>query len=142
MTIKELKVKFPPKEHRWSAVHQGEFNDDYQDDDKVLSVQFTKNGCLVVYWEKAKPAPKHLSKAKLDKVIELNRKYFSAPLDSVERSHAIRSLRKAKKDCGEEIYDTGLLDIVRTIILSTKERNTPNETIYKVYEALGYTLVD
>ena len=79
---------------------------------------------------------KQLSKEKLDNVIELNRTYFKTPF--LDRENTWDKLRQAEKDCGEEIYDTSILDIVSAIVLSTKAHDTPNEIIYKVYEALGY----
>lgn len=80
-----------------------------------------------------------LSKEKLDKVIELNRTYFNTPfLD--RKKITWEEVEKAEEDCGEEIYDSGLLDLIPSIILSTKAHDTPNETFYKVYEALGYEI--
>ena len=81
-----------------------------------------------------------LSKEKLDKVIELNRTYFKTPMGFNEKIKASVKLNKAEEDCGEQIYDTGLLDIIPSIVLSTRAHDTPNETIYKVFEALGYEI--
>ena len=79
-----------------------------------------------------------LSKEKLDKVIQLNRQHFKRQI--LDRENTWEKLSQAEKDCGEEIYDTNLLDLIPTIILSTRAHDTPNETIYKVYEALGYEI--
>lgn len=79
-----------------------------------------------------------LSKEKLDKVIELNRTYFKTPF--LERGKTREELKEAEVDCGEEIYYSGLLDIIPSLVLSTRSHNTPNETFYKVYEALGYEI--
>ena len=80
-----------------------------------------------------------LSKEKLDKVIDCNRRYFKTSHRGFERDRVIEELNDVERDCGA-IYDTNLLDIVGSIILSTKAHDTPNETIYKVYEALGYII--
>lgn len=79
-----------------------------------------------------------LSKEKLDKVIELNRTYFKTPF--LDREKTREELKEAEEDCGEQIYDSGLLDIIPSIVLSTRTHHTPNETIYKVFEALGYEI--
>jgi hypothetical protein len=79
-----------------------------------------------------------LSKEKLDKVIELNRTYFKTPYEF--RKEMYDELIQAEESCGEQIYDSGLLDLIPNIILSTRAHDTPNETFYKVYEALGYEI--
>jgi hypothetical protein len=79
-----------------------------------------------------------LSKEKLDKVIELNRTYLKTPF--IYRRRIWEELKEAEESCGEQIYDSGLLDLIPSIILSTRAHDTPNETFYKVYEALGYEI--
>lgn len=79
-----------------------------------------------------------LSKEKLDKVIELNRTYFKTPL--LDREEIWEELKEAEVDCGEQIYNSGLLDIISSIVLSPRTHHTLNELIYKVFEALGYEI--
>ena len=81
---------------------------------------------------------KELSKEKLDKVIGLSRTYFKTPF--LDREKTWEELKEAEESCGEQIYDTGLFDIIPSIVLSTRAHDTPNEIIYKVFEALDYEI--
>ena len=76
---------------------------------------------LVVTWKRIKPKPT-LSKEKLDKVIELNREHFKTPF--FDRNKTWEELKQAEEDCGEQIYDSGLLDIISAIVLSTRAHDT------------------
>ena len=138
MTIIEVKEMFPQDKYEWWGVDvNNATNNNYMEDDILTMVEFAPNdGMVKVFW-KHKPKPT-LSKEKLDKVIECNRAYFKTPL--LDREKPWEELKEAEKDCGEEIYDSGLLDLIPTIILSTRAHDTPNETFYKVYEALGYEI--
>ena len=138
MTIKELKEIFPQDKYEWWGVDvNGASNHNYTDDDIVVdSVSVKDTKTVFVFW-KHKPKPT-LSKEKLDKVIELNRTCFNTPYEF--RYEMYVKLNKAEKDCGEQIYDSGLLDLIPSIVLSTRAHDTPNETFYKVYEALGYEI--
>ena len=142
MTIKELKElmeKYPPSEHEWRYCNvSGDSDSGYTDNDDVVSIRsdFISN-CSVVTWKRIEPKPT-LSKEKLDKVIELNRHHFKTPF--LDRNKTWEELKQAEEDCGEQIYDSGLLDIIGAIVLSTRAHDTPNETVYKVFEALGYEI--
>ena len=137
MTIKELKEMFPQDKYAWWGVDVNRAtNNNYTDNDDVVSIRYDFiSKYLVVAWKKTKPT---LSKEKLDKVIELNRTYFKTPYEF--RKEMYDKLIQAEEDCGEQIYDTNLLDLIPNIILSTRAHDTPNETFYKVYEALGYEI--
>lgn len=138
MTIKELKERFPLYKLVGMEINTAKLSNDFGNGDIVWSYMvYEKNSRVYFAWE---TKPKLiLSKEKLDKVIQLNRDYFKAPCGSFERDNAIEELKKAEEECGA-IYDTNLLDIIGSITLSTKAHDTPNETIYKVFEALGYEI--
>ena len=139
MTIKELKEIFPQDKYTWWGVDvNNATNNNYTEDDILNMIKFKPDTKEVTVFWKHKPKPT-ISKEKLDKVIECNRAYFKAHTGTYERDNAIEELNDAEEDCGE-IKETGLLDIISPITLSTKAHDTPNETIYKVFEALGYEI--
>ena len=135
--LKELKGKYPLSEHEWCYCNvSGDSDGSYTDNDDVVSIRYdVVSKYLVVTWRRIKPT---ISKEKLDKVIELNREHFKTPF--FDRDKTWEKVKQAEEDCGEQIYDSGLLDIISAIVLSTRAHNTPNETIYKVFEALGYEI--
>ena len=75
-----------------------------------------------------------IKKSELDKVIQAERDYFNHKIGAIECSRA------EEKAFGDESY--WLSDILVGITTKRDTHDEPNETFYKVFEALGFEIVE
>jgi hypothetical protein len=75
-----------------------------------------------------------IKKSELDMVIQAERDYFNHEIGSIECS------RVEEKVFGDESY--WLSDILMGITTKRDTHDEPNETYYKVLEALGFEIIE
>lgn len=75
-----------------------------------------------------------IKKSELDEVIQAERDYFNHEIGSTKYTEIER------KVFGDESFWVG--DILMGITTKRNDHNEPNETYYKVLEALGFTIVE